>query len=108
MEHAIVCEECLCWTTYALAAQEALLTTGRIFKDQNCPVRPLLYAIILAAVKCADIGQKINRNIHCLSDALEIELLGWVVNHLNSDSLEYCRFCRDYYDKVFDEVERLK
>lgn len=106
-EHTKQCKICLFWTSYTLAATEALMTTDRLF-NQECPSQYHFERLIYASIAAAKFSKskKPLKNVFPL-DGEELIHISPAIDHINHDCPSFCSFCRKYYDDLFDAMMKL-
>ena len=109
LEHTKNCEQCLFWTSYALATLEATRTTDRLEQNDGCPSNDTLAILLLSNVRGIISGyQKVpNKNIF----SVNLENFGPLYlakEHLNGDNPTHCPLCRAHYDDLFKKAIRLQ
>jgi len=99
VKHAAACNQCLFWTSHALAVLHAVRATfNRLILDNDCPSNDTVIALLLNEISKAG-GQE------PLSKIADIFLensgkLRDAERHVNRDAPEHCLYCAMYYENT--------
>lgn len=109
LEHTRCCEDCLFWTSYALAAQKASRTTNRIIQDESCPSGESFGVLLLTTLRGIKAGhtKKIKQDIFYI-DSKDFSVFHEIKEHVNGDNPKHCPWCRTYYDEIFNVMTNLQ